>query len=1338
MLPPRSSFFCTLLFLLATALPGLTAPPEEALEKFDRWLDRAKPNAAEGVTLAESRREAMRELIEKNPREAMRRALTPAQRARLPEAVRARVEQRIAGRARLEVICEMPVPGEEPHPPHGVEDDFERFLVIGGKRYRAHVTGAWRSVQTRDAVAVEGVALDGEVALSDEAPPPAAALPPDDGGAGATAPVAGSPTTEGAKTILYIRARFADEAVNYEPIALNTVTSRQAVVDDFLRKNSYGKTSLTTTFTDTVSLPQNASVYKTDFARLLADGRAAALAAGATAGQDWDYTHYALDVIVTSNKPSFAYAGVAYVGGKGAHLRQDYTSLRTAGHEFGHNLGLWHANYWRTDSPSPIGRDAVPGGYVNDGTKAEWIEYGHRFSVMSAQFEDDFNNADKPHFSVVEKAKLDWLAPADIATITTSTGAPIRLYRQDHRDATGIRAIKINLGAGDYTSTTNKRRYWLSYRLGFNTGTMATFLPNGLQIDWSLGTYGSDGAIQLDMTPFTKDVTTFYDNTGSASGSWTIDNTDKEDGILVVGRTYSDAVADIHITPIAKGGTSPNQYLDVVVKIGTAAGDQAPTATLAASATTVNTGQAVTFTTTASDPNGDALAYWWDFGDGSLVAASLNSPGASKSWSAAGLYPVRVVVSDMKGRIASETVVVKVGAPSAVGEIRGRVLQGGQPVADARVSVSNTKAATTDSDGAYVLTGLGSGSYVLAAAKLGLTLAPQFTNPVNVAGATVYARDFLSTQGAPAGSPPLTVTVAPYETKTGRNGVVQFTATGWNSTGTQVAISPTWSVSGGGMIDGSGKFTASTAGGPYTVTATSGGVSGTATVEVTSEIINNAPAITITRPAGTQSGVPEGVGVVLAASVSDDGFPTVPGAVTVAWTLLSGPGTAAFADSAAAETTVLFSTAGTYELRLSANDGELTTTALRTVVVGATSGGAFAEAGGQVVIESENFTGSAAGTGTAGSAWNPTTGKTGYSGARALQALPNSSVNTSDATIGPRLDYAVNFTTTGTYYIWVRMLGPNGSDDSLHAGLDGTAASFGGSGMTDSSNAWTWVGSVNSTRVQVNVTTTGVHTLNVWMREDGTYLDKVLMTTSSTFTPSGTGPSESALGGNVGPLVSAGADQSTAPEVSVNLAGSATDDGLPAPPGTLATAWSVVSGPDGATFSDVTSAVSSVEFSTAGIYALRLTADDGAIATFDDVTVTVKAPPPPIEAWRQTTFGADAGNPDIAGDLADPSGSGIVNILAYALHLDPLNIDFTALPKLSTEAADLVLTYTRAVGATDVMLTPQVSVTLGSWTDEGITLVPEPAGPETQVIHARTPLEGGAKFLRLKVERGGE
>jgi hypothetical protein len=43
----------------------------------------------------------------------------------------------------------------------------------------------------------------------------------------------------------------------------------------------------------------------------------------------------------------------------------------------------------------------------------------------------------------------------------------------------------------------------------------------------------------------------------------------------------------------------------------------------------------------------------------------------------------------------------------------------------------------------------------------------------------------------------------------------------------------------------------------------------------------------------------------------------------------------------------------------------------------------------------------------------------------------------------------------------------------------------------------------------INVTSSGVHTISVWMREDGFRFDKLLLTTDSNYTPTGIGPGES-------------------------------------------------------------------------------------------------------------------------------------------------------------------------------------------------------------------------------------
>ncbi len=61
----------------------------------------------------------------------------------------------------------------------------------------------------------------------------------------------------------------------------------------------------------------------------------------------------------------------------------------------------------------------------------------------------------------------------------------------------------------------------------------------------------------------------------------------------------------------------------------------------------------------------------------------------------------------------------------------------------------------------------------------------------------------------------------------------------------------------------------------------------------------------------------------LAGTVTDDGLPNPPGAVTAAWTRVNGPGAVTFADATATATTATFGAPGSYVLRLTADDGVL-------------------------------------------------------------------------------------------------------------------------------------------------------------------------------------------------------------------------------------------------------------------------------------------------------------------------------------------------------------------------------------------------------------------------------
>lgn len=169
---------------------------------------------------------------------------------------------------------------------------------------------------------------------------------------------------------------------------------------------------------------------------------------------------------------------------------------------------------------------------------------------------------------------------------------------------------------------------------------------------------------------------------------------------------------------------------------------------------------------------------------------------------------------------------------------------------------------------------------------------------------------------------------------------------------------------------------------------------------------------------------------------------------------------------------------------------------------------AYQESAGQVVIEAEVFD---AVTSRSGATW-ASASSANYSGGLGMQAFPNSGLNihTNITTTSPQINYRVNFTTVGTYYIWLRGGGASVRDDSVHLGIDGTVPST-SDNISGFSDALAW--SRGSTPASISVTTPGLHTVSLYMREDGFTVDKLVLTTDAGFTPTGSGPDASPRAG---------------------------------------------------------------------------------------------------------------------------------------------------------------------------------------------------------------------------------
>jgi len=481
-----------------------------------------------------------------------------------------------------------------------------------------------------------------------------------------------------------MRLIFPDDT--NEPISFDGATALLMDVSRWYWEKSYGALNLTFDVTPVLQMPLPKSSYPfRGMAQLMADARAVA--------QQWGFNlnDYHLDIARFAPVPGWDFGGSALVGGKGLWLQS--SSLSIVIHELGHNFGLEHANSWAAGADSVIG----PG---------ENEEYANPFDIMG----QTVGNPDPLHFNAIWLDRLNWLDSSLIATVTTSG-----VYRLHAFDVATLvpgtsYALKIQK---DQT-----RQYWAEFRQKFVNNP---WTENGIILNWPPWQNSYLGTHLPDTTP------------GSPAG-----NASKDDSPLTLGRTLSDQEAGIHITPLAVNSNGNDRSIDVQVHLGHFSTNIAPSLILAADRTGVEAGQEIRFTASATDADGDALAFHWDFGDFSV---SSNSPTVVKSWAVAGEYPVRCVVSDMKGGVASRSMIVRVGSPTAF-RISGRVTDGGGNALEG-VRVHNGAAGSvyrgtyTDSDGDFFLVNLPAGTHNLSAVKYGYNMFTMgWNNPLTIGADT--------------------------------------------------------------------------------------------------------------------------------------------------------------------------------------------------------------------------------------------------------------------------------------------------------------------------------------------------------------------------------------------------------------------------------------------------------------------------------------------------------------------------------------------------------------------------------------------------------------------------
>ncbi|HZI32830.1 MAG TPA: FAD-dependent oxidoreductase, partial [Candidatus Binatia bacterium] len=131
----------------------------------------------------------------------------------------------------------------------------------------------------------------------------------------------------------------------------------------------------------------------------------------------------------------------------------------------------------------------------------------------------------------------------------------------------------------------------------------------------------------------------------------------------------------------------------------------------------------------------------------------------------------------------------------------------------------------------------------------------------------------------------------------------------------------------------------------------------------------------------------------------------------------------------------------------------------------------------------------------------------------------------------------------------------------------------------------------------------------------------------------------------------------------------------------------------------------------------------------------------PINAWRFNYFGANATNEAIAGDMADPAGDGVPNLMKYALGLDPNQPAHQPLitPELSTNGYFQIIYARPDPPPADISYRLESSNDLSTWCTNGCTSTQQilfNTNTATIVSEDPTPFSGQpAKFVRLRISR---
>lgn len=651
-----------------------------------------------GVELAKARRPAMEKLIREEPRRAVDEALSFGEWAALPDEIKAEVERPFSVSADYTYypICREPgtptKPGEPTFlatlsmpdgsslqmfsygrreevlskralPVQGIslgglaamrdgpmqivdpaelatvralfpdgQKDMSRSLVSGNKVEgeavyalaggRLYAFSSMEEAQALDSKLAQLDALPGPFASSSTLPT-AAFYSSGDGSLNFTqvetlALEQSSSWTGSKKKLFLIRINFTDKPD--EPVARSSAEAVMSNASDRIREISYGKTWVEGIASANVyTMPQTYAYYTSSLDRqtgeLIRDARntfrqqksgedasvnigpVSALSNGSGGGLG-DY-----NIVGIFRAPLPGEGGRASIGGADLYMMANDARIYT--HEWGHNYGVHHASFWQTTDGSVVGAGSSD-------------EYGDIFDIMGC------GPVPEGHFHPQAKEKLNWLNSSQWVDASVAGAGIYRIYPFDDPATSGsIRGVRVTesatLGQEEY--------FWVGLRANAANGIHP---KQSAYLIWQRAVQTRSWLI--DTTP------------SSAAG--------RADSSLALGATFVTPVSKTYITPIGAGGSGSDSYIDVQIGRGPFASNSPPVIAGGSLGAATNARVIGSLAANATDPDGDALRYYWDFGADLPI---LEGKDAKFVLPFGGSYDVTLRVVDANGLVSTNT-----------------------------------------------------------------------------------------------------------------------------------------------------------------------------------------------------------------------------------------------------------------------------------------------------------------------------------------------------------------------------------------------------------------------------------------------------------------------------------------------------------------------------------------------------------------------------------------------------------------------------------------------------------------------------------------------------------